>query len=107
MGLNNTCFGWCNQVEYFSKLPSYEVLTFDNRGVGNSDSPNGIYKTTDMAGDVIELLDFLGWKEKRSVHAVGVSMGGMISQHLVSMADISFYAPFRCNGPVCCRQRND
>ena len=33
-----------------------------------------------MAEDVIALLDFVGWTEKRSVHVVGLSMGGMIAQ---------------------------
>ena len=35
-----------------------------------------------MAIDVEELLEFVGWTEDRSIHVVGVSMGGMISQHL-------------------------
>jgi pimeloyl-ACP methyl ester carboxylesterase len=33
-----------------------------------------------MAEDVIVLLDFLGWTEKRSLHLVGQSLGGMIAQ---------------------------
>ncbi len=33
-----------------------------------------------MAEDVIALLDFVGWTEKRSLHIVGQSMGGMIAQ---------------------------
>ena len=33
-----------------------------------------------MAEDVIVLLDFLGWTEKRSLHIVGLSLGGMIAQ---------------------------
>lgn len=33
-----------------------------------------------MAEDVIELLDFIGWTEKRCVHVVGLSLGGMIAQ---------------------------
>ena len=33
-----------------------------------------------MAEDVIVLLEFLGWIEKRSLHLVGVSLGGMIAQ---------------------------
>jgi pimeloyl-ACP methyl ester carboxylesterase len=33
-----------------------------------------------MAEDVIVLLDFLGWTEKRSLHSVGLSLGGMIAQ---------------------------
>jgi pimeloyl-ACP methyl ester carboxylesterase len=33
-----------------------------------------------MAEDVIVLLDFVGWTEKRSLHLVGQSLGGMIAQ---------------------------
>jgi surfactin synthase thioesterase subunit len=33
-----------------------------------------------MAEDVIALLDYLGWAEKRSLHLVGLSLGGMIAQ---------------------------
>jgi pimeloyl-ACP methyl ester carboxylesterase len=32
-----------------------------------------------MAGDVIALLDYLDWTEERSVHVVGISLGGMIA----------------------------
>jgi pimeloyl-ACP methyl ester carboxylesterase len=33
-----------------------------------------------MAQDVIALLDYLGWTEKRSLHLLGLSLGGMIAQ---------------------------
>lgn len=61
------------------------MLVFDNRGVGNSDSPGGRYRTSEMALDVVDLLDFLGWTERRQLHVVGVSMGGMIIQELVRL----------------------
>lgn len=48
----------------------------DNRGVGNSDTPKGMYSTSEMAKDVQELLDFVGWSLPKSVHIVGISMGG-------------------------------
>lgn len=32
-----------------------------------------------MAEDASVLLDYVGWKGKRSVHVVGVSLGGMIA----------------------------
>ncbi|KAG6586829.1 putative serine protease family S33 [Phytophthora cinnamomi] len=39
------------------------VLTFDNRGVGGSTSPIGPYTTSNMAEDVIALLDHVGWQQ--------------------------------------------
>ncbi|KAF9257784.1 alpha/beta-hydrolase [Marasmius fiardii PR-910] len=65
MGLNSSSFAWFSQVEYFSKLPGYTVLAFDNRGVGNSGTPKGPYTTSGMAEDAICLLDFIGWTEKQ------------------------------------------
>ena len=67
----------------------------DNRGVGNSDTPSGLYKTSEMARDIEELLQYVGWLPEdtdgaqeeageRNLHIVGVSMGGMIAQELVS-----------------------
>lgn len=56
----------------------------DNRGVGWSDTPSGAYSTEEMARDTIEVLDHIGWTAQRSLSVVGVSMGGMIAQQLVS-----------------------
>ncbi|EPQ51174.1 hypothetical protein GLOTRDRAFT_133293 [Gloeophyllum trabeum ATCC 11539] len=84
MGLNSTSFAWAPQVEYFGRQPEYSVLVFDNRGVGNSGVPRGPYSTSQMAEDAIVLLDYIGWTEKRSVHVVGISLGGMISQELAT-----------------------
>lgn len=84
MGLNNSCFGWLPQVEHLSKDERYSCLVFDNRGVSNSETPAGWYKTSEMAKDAFDLLESLGWiaqageQQKRSVHVAGVSMGGMI-----------------------------
>ncbi len=36
--------------------------------------------TAGMAEDAIVLLDYIGWTEKRGVHIVGISLGGMIAQ---------------------------
>lgn len=43
------------------------------------------YSTSEMAKDVLELLEYLKWTEKRQLHIVGISMGGMISQELALM----------------------
>ncbi len=62
----------------------YQVIRFDNRGVGQSDwltdwgKPNK-YKLEDMAKDAIAVLDAVGVKQ---AHIIGMSMGGMIGQRL-------------------------
>ena len=74
---------------------------FDNRGVGHSDSPKGAYKTSEMAKDIVELLQEVGWiKEgeegvEANLNVVGVSMGGMIALELVSLVSlVSDLSPF-------------
>jgi pimeloyl-ACP methyl ester carboxylesterase len=51
--------------------------------MGDSDTPVMRYSTSEMAKDVIELVDYLGWTAERQLHVIGVSMGGMIAQELV------------------------
>ncbi|KAH8682748.1 Alpha/Beta hydrolase protein [Xylariales sp. PMI_506] len=60
----------------------YSVLIMDNRGMGGSDKPLIRYKTSEMARDVVDVLDYVGWTDPRQVHVCGISMGGMISQEL-------------------------
>ena len=76
---------WQRQTKDFGHTDSdkYSCLVFDNRGMGNSDKPLLRYTTSEMAKDIVELLDHVGWKDQRSVHVVGISMGGMIAQELV------------------------
>ncbi|PLW47501.1 hypothetical protein PCANC_07799 [Puccinia coronata f. sp. avenae] len=82
MGLLLTCSAWSEQVAHFGKKPDHAVLAIDNRGIGNSDcGPWGIYRTTEMAQDIKDLLDHLGWTD-RSLHLFGVSLGGMQLQNL-------------------------
>jgi len=50
--------------------------------MGLSDKPSLRYTTSELARDVVELLDFLGWTGLRSLFVIGVSMGGMIAQEL-------------------------
>ncbi|KAH8993391.1 alpha beta-hydrolase [Lactarius akahatsu] len=81
-GLYASLNAWAAQVKHFSRLSQYTILVLDNRGTGNSSTPKGLYSTSAMAEDVIVLLDFIGWTESRSVHVVGLSMGGMIALEL-------------------------
>lgn len=84
MGLGGLKRTWQRQTRDFGHLEAdkYSCLVFDNRGIGDSDKPLLRYTTSEMARDTIELLDHVGWTEERSVHVVGISMGGMIAQEL-------------------------
>lgn len=53
--------------------------------MGESDKPLLRYTTSEMARDLVELLDYVGWKDERSLHIVGISMGGMIAQELAML----------------------
>ncbi|KAK5109173.1 hypothetical protein LTR62_007258 [Meristemomyces frigidus] len=84
MGLGGYMKTWQRQTKDFghTQADKYSVLIFDNRGIGDSDKPLLRYTTSEMAADVVELLHRVGWTEGRSVHVVGISMGGMIAQEL-------------------------
>ncbi|KAE8154195.1 Alpha/Beta hydrolase protein [Aspergillus avenaceus] len=89
MGLNASHDDWKRQTRYFGHqhASKYTCLVFDNRGVGRSDKPVSYYSTSEMAQDAVDLLSHLGWIDlsapaTRSVHVIGASMGGMISQEV-------------------------
>jgi 3-oxoadipate enol-lactonase len=80
-GLGYASWGWEPVVEPLSR--SFDVLLFDNRGVGGSDAPPGPYTTAEMAGDALQVLDEAGVER---AHVVGTSLGGMIAQELALAA---------------------
>ncbi|MBI4788540.1 MAG: alpha/beta fold hydrolase [Chloroflexi bacterium] len=57
----------------------FQVITFDNRGAGDSDKPDGPYTVPMMAADTAGLLDAL---EIKSAYVMGNSLGGFIAQEL-------------------------
>ena len=59
--------------------PSFTVLRYDTRGHGKSSAPEGSYSFDELTADVVGLLDAL---DIESTHFLGLSMGGMIGQHL-------------------------
>jgi pimeloyl-ACP methyl ester carboxylesterase len=58
---------------------SFDVVAFDNRGIGLSGPVEGPFTIAEMADDTAGLLEELGLE---SAHVVGISMGGMIAQEL-------------------------
>jgi pimeloyl-ACP methyl ester carboxylesterase len=57
----------------------FRCIIGDNRGVGQTDKPEGPYSTEQMADDYAGLLDSLGLE---NVSVVGCSMGSTIAQQL-------------------------
>lgn len=104
MGLGGQLTMWPDKLVEDLVGGGYRVILFDNRDIGLSHhhtgekSPSilrqiilrriGIklktpYELVDMARDTLGLMDALKLDE---VHLVGISMGGMIGQHVASMA---------------------
>lgn len=71
----------------------FEILVYDKRGHGLSDAPPAPYTIADHADDLCALLDHLGWSR---VSLVGLSVGGLIAQH------IAIHAPERVVRLVLC-----
>ncbi|KAN0092280.1 alpha/beta-hydrolase [Hyaloscypha variabilis] len=87
MGLGSRKSAWQRQTFKFGheEGDKYSSLVFDNRGMGLSEKPLLRYSTSEMAKDVLEILDRIGWTAERELHVAGVSMGGMIAQELALM----------------------
>ena len=76
-GLGYARWGWEPVVEPLSR--SFDVILFDNRGIGESDGPAGPYTAAQMAGDAVQVLDEAGVEH---AHVLGTSLGGMVAQEL-------------------------
>ena len=58
---------------------SFEVICFDNRGIGLSSPVEEAFSIAELAADTAALLEAL---EIEKAHVLGISMGGMIAQEL-------------------------
>ena len=76
-GLGYDRFGWGPLPGLLAQ--DFTVVTFDNRGVGDSDVPEGPYAVAQMAADTVAVLDSA---EIESAHVFGVSLGGYIAEEL-------------------------
>ena len=80
-GLGYTRQGWGPARDLLAT--SLQVVTFDNRGIGESDVPPGPYTAAVMADDALQELDEAGIDR---AHVVGTSLGGMVAQELALRA---------------------
>ena len=58
----------------------FEVISYDQRGLGQTSKPPGQYSMQQYADDAANLLDEL---ELENIPVVGVSFGGMVAQELI------------------------
>jgi pimeloyl-ACP methyl ester carboxylesterase len=76
-GLGYDRFGWGPLPDLLAK--DFRVVVFDNRGVGDSDVPEGPYAVSQMAADVAAVFDAA---DMERANVLGVSLGGYIAQEL-------------------------
>ena len=76
-GLGTTSHFWHRSRPVLAA--AYRTIAMDNRGVGQSGVPPGVYSISLMASDAIAVLNAAGIED---AHIFGVSMGGMIAQEL-------------------------
>ncbi len=78
MGLSGNSAHWGEP--FLSRLErDFDVIAFDNRGMGRSGWVDADFTIADMAGDAAGVLAELGLD---AAHVMGISMGGMIAQEL-------------------------
>ena len=76
-GLGLSGGAWWRTVDALA--PTMRVITFDHRGIGQSESLSYAYTTEAMADDAVSILDALGIER---VHLYGFSLGGMVAQQV-------------------------
>jgi 3-oxoadipate enol-lactonase len=58
---------------------SFDVVHYDQRGLGRTSKPEGPYTMVDYAEDAAALITAMGWER---AHVVGTSFGGMVALEL-------------------------
>ena len=77
MGLAGSSAMWWRLLPHVTRR--HRAIVFDNRGTGASAPAHSGLTITDMVADALAVLDATGVE---SAHVMGVSMGGIIAQHL-------------------------
>jgi 3-oxoadipate enol-lactonase len=81
-GMSGTRLAWGEPL--LERLRAdFDVVVFDNRGIGDSAPATEPFTIAEMAADTVAILDAVGWE---SAHVFGISMGGMIAQELALAA---------------------
>jgi len=76
-GLGYARWGWEPVLPGLAER--FDVISFDNRGIGESAAPPGPYTVEEMAADAVQVLDEAGVDR---AHVVGTSLGGMVAIEL-------------------------
>jgi pimeloyl-ACP methyl ester carboxylesterase len=76
-GLGYDRHGWGPLPRLLSE--EFQVVLFDNRGVGETDVPEGPYSVAQLAADAVAVLDAA---EIDRAHVLGVSLGGYVAQEV-------------------------
>jgi len=71
----------------------YDLLAYDQRGLGQSSKPDVAYTMADYARDAVGLLDSVSWDH---CSVLGISFGGMVAQ------EVALLAPQRVERLVLC-----
>jgi 3-oxoadipate enol-lactonase len=103
-GLADDLETWVLQIDDLL-ASGYRVLRFDNRGVGATSKPDGLYTSRMLADDAKALVDRLGIT---GFHLMGVSMGGMIGQEYAlaypdDLRSLTLACTYAAPGPFCSR----
>lgn len=97
-GLADDLETWSAQVPAFLSA-GYRILRYDNRGIGHTSKPAGLYTSEQMADDLHGLLTYL---KVQDFHLLGVSMGGMIAQSYALKYPNASQGPRMLSLSLCC-----
>lgn len=80
MGFGARGSAFRHQIEHANSVAAVRSAAwFDHRGVGHSEAPRQVLTMHRLASDAVQVADAAGMKR---FHVVGVSMGGMVAQHV-------------------------